>query len=71
MNHKFNKVIMDKKNGDGRILATPNNPESYNFRIVSHYGEHDWSPYLSLREAKERFDALPERPDGYFMLVEG
>lgn len=68
---RYNQVIMDKANGQSREVAEPDNPHSQNFRIVSHYGNKDWSPYLWLDEAKERFEQLPERLDGYFLLVEG
>jgi hypothetical protein len=42
-----------------------------NYRIVSHHGERDWSPYLTLQEALARAAQLPSRPHGYFKIVEG
>lgn len=68
---RYQQVIMEKVDGKNLAVAQANKPESFNFRIVSHYGERDWSPYLGLREALQRFDTLPQRPDGYFLLVEG
>lgn len=68
---RYNKILMDKKDGANRTLTQADRPESDNFRIVSHYGERDWSPFVGLREALNRFDQLPEREDGFFLLVEG
>lgn len=69
--HKYDRVIMDVYQGANRTLNVANNPEAQNFRVVSHFGEHDWSPYMRLSEAIDYWVGLPKREDGFFLLVEG
>jgi hypothetical protein len=45
--------------------------ESRNYRVVSHYGERDWSPFTTLEDALRRAAELPRRPTGYFKITEG
>lgn len=73
MRHRnFDRVIYTRLN-DGTAVKEeePRNPQSFNFRIVSAFGQLDWSPFGSLAEMEERFKTLPAREDGYFLIVEG
>lgn len=67
----YRRVIADKMGGKTRWLVKGPHSQAMDFRIVSHRGARDWSPWLYFYEATKRFEQLPQREDGFFLLVEG
>lgn len=71
MADRWTQVIQVKSDGQDVRVNNSDRPEATNFRIVSHFGKRDWSPHVDMFEALNRWKELPQREDGYFMLVEG
>ena len=60
-----------KDNSFVRTKNRPYLPHNANFLIKSHYGQHDWSGFMTFAELEERIKEMPySRPNGYYIAIE-
>lgn len=70
---KYDNQILTNEGGQFvSIGAARGNTDRANFVICSHFGNRDWSGFVTLAELDTRLPELLklERPDGYFVVVE-